>query len=58
MGRNHYDRLPDLTNELAMLLCAKRKQMKKNHPVRYWLDAANDPSEISLDENVTRTWRR
>ncbi len=40
---------------LAMLLCAKRKQMKKTHPVRCWLDTENDPSEISLDENVTRT---
>ena len=25
---------------LAMLLCAKRKQMKKTHPVRCWLDSA------------------
>ncbi|RIA37232.1 ParB family chromosome partitioning protein [Hephaestia caeni] len=40
---------------LAMLLCAKRKQMKKTHPVRCWLDTENDPAEISLDENVTRT---
>lgn len=40
---------------LAMLLCAKRKQFKKSEPVRCWLDTANDPSEISLDENVTRT---
>ena len=39
----------------AMLLCAKRKQMRKSHPVRCWLDTVNDPSEISLDENVTRT---
>ena len=40
---------------LAMLLRAKRKQIKKSEPVRCWLDTANDPSEISLDENVTRT---
>ncbi|AMK21956.1 ParB/RepB/Spo0J family partition protein [Sphingobium sp. TKS] len=40
---------------LAMLLRAKRKQCKKSEPVRCWLDTANDPSEVSLDENVTRT---
>lgn len=40
---------------LAMLLRAKRKQIKKSEPVRCWLDTANDPSEIGLDENVTRT---
>ncbi|MDQ8754807.1 ParB/RepB/Spo0J family partition protein [Sphingosinicella sp. LHD-64] len=40
---------------LAMLLRAKRKQIKKSEAVRCWLDTANDPSEISLDENVTRT---
>ena len=34
---------------------SKRKQIKKSEPVRCWLDTANDPSEISLDENVTRT---
>ena len=39
----------------ALLLCAKRKQVKKSHGVRCWLDTVNDPSEISLDENVTRT---
>lgn len=39
----------------AMLLRAKRKQIKKSELVRCWLDTANDPSEISLDENVTRT---
>src|SRR3546814_6105573 len=38
-----------------MLLRAKRKQIKKSEPMRCWLDTANDPSEISLDENVTRT---
>lgn len=40
---------------LAMLLRAKRKQIKKSEPVRCWLDTANDPAEISLDESVTRT---
>lgn len=39
---------------LAYQLRAKRKEIKKNHPVRCWLDTENDPSEISLDENVTR----
>ncbi|RKF22602.1 ParB/RepB/Spo0J family partition protein [Altericroceibacterium spongiae] len=39
----------------AMLLCAKRRKTKKSDPVRCWLDTENDPSEISLDENVTRT---
>src|SRR3546814_19425587 len=28
---------------------------KKTEPIRCWLDTENDPSEISLDENVTRT---
>ena len=40
---------------LAMLLRAKRKQIRKSEVMRCWLDTANDPSEISLDENVTRT---
>ncbi|BAK67734.1 ParB-like protein [Sphingobium sp. SYK-6] len=40
---------------LAYLLRAKRKQIRKNHPVRCRLDTENDASEISLDENVTRT---
>ncbi len=40
---------------LAMGLRAKRRQIKKAHPVRCWLDTANDPAEISLDENITRT---
>lgn len=40
---------------LAMVLRAKRKQIKKSEGVRCWLDTVNDPSEISLDENVTRT---
>jgi ParB family chromosome partitioning protein len=40
---------------LALLLRAKRKEIKKTHPVRCVLDLGNDPHEISLDENVTRT---
>ena len=40
---------------LAQLLRAKRKQIKKSEPISCVLDTANDPREISLDENVTRT---
>lgn len=40
---------------LALLLRAKRKQIKKTEPVRCVVDLNNDPHEISLDENVTRT---
>lgn len=40
---------------LAQLLRAKRKQIKKTELVRCVLDTANDPHEISLDENVTRS---
>ncbi|WP_312162738.1 ParB/RepB/Spo0J family partition protein [Phenylobacterium sp.] len=39
---------------LALLLRAKRKQIKKTQPVRCVVDLTNDPHEISLDENVTR----
>ncbi|MEW6020350.1 MAG: ParB N-terminal domain-containing protein, partial [Pseudomonadota bacterium] len=39
----------------ALLLRAKRKEIKKTAPVRCVVDLANDPHEISLDENVTRT---
>jgi len=39
---------------LALLLRAKRKEIKKTEPVRCVVDLANDPHEISLDENVTR----
>lgn len=39
---------------LAYLLRAKHKEIRKNHPVRCWLDTENDPAEVSLDENVTR----
>lgn len=38
----------------AYALRAKRKEIRKNHLVRCWLDTENDPSEVSLDENVTR----
>jgi ParB family chromosome partitioning protein len=40
---------------LAQCLRAKRKEIKKTEPVRCVVDLANDPHEISLDENVTRT---
>jgi ParB family chromosome partitioning protein len=40
---------------LALRLLAKRKQIKKTAPVRCVVDLANDPHEISLDENVTRS---
>lgn len=39
---------------LAQLLRVKRKQIKKTEPIRCVIDTANDPAEISLDENVTR----
>ena len=32
----------------------KRKEIKKTEPIRCIVDTANDPHEISLDENVTR----
>jgi ParB family chromosome partitioning protein len=40
---------------LAQLLSVKRKQIKKTEAIRCVIDTANDPFEISLDENVTRT---
>lgn len=40
---------------LAQLLRAKRRQILKTEPIRCIVDATNDPLEISLDENVTRT---
>jgi len=39
---------------LAQLLRAKRKEIKRTEPIRCVIDTANDPFEISLDENVTR----
>lgn len=40
---------------LAQRLRAKRKEIKKTEAIRCVIDTANDPFEISLDENVTRT---
>lgn len=40
---------------LALKLLAKGKQIAKTAPVRCVVDLANDPAEISLDENVTRS---
>jgi ParB family chromosome partitioning protein len=39
---------------LAQLLRVKRKEIKKTEPMRCIVDTANDPQEISLDENITR----
>ncbi|WP_454745864.1 ParB/RepB/Spo0J family partition protein [Ciceribacter selenitireducens] len=39
---------------LAHLLRVGRKEIRKSEHVRCVLDTANDPQEISLDENVTR----
>ncbi|MGY4572612.1 ParB-like chromosome segregation protein Spo0J [Bradyrhizobium sp. USDA 3256] len=39
---------------LAQLLRVKRKEIRKTEPIRCIVDTANDPHEISLDENVTR----
>jgi ParB family transcriptional regulator, chromosome partitioning protein len=39
---------------LAQLLRVKRKEIRKIEPIRCIVDTANDPHEISLDENVTR----
>ena len=39
---------------LAQLLRIKRKEIKKTESIRCIIDTANDPHEISLDENVTR----
>ena len=38
----------------ALRLLAKRKAIKRTHPVRVIVDEQNDAHEISLDENVTR----
>jgi ParB family chromosome partitioning protein len=38
----------------GLRLLAKRKSIKKTHPVRVILDTENDAHEISLDENITR----
>jgi len=39
---------------LAQALRAKRNEIAPDEPVRCVIDTANDPFEISLDENVTR----
>lgn len=39
----------------ALRLLASRKRIKKTHLVRCVVDVENDPAEISLDENVSRT---
>lgn len=39
---------------MAQMLRVKRKEIKKNELIRCIVDTANDPHEISLDENVTR----
>lgn len=38
----------------ALWLRAKRKEISRRFPVRCVVDTANDPFEVSLDENVTR----
>ena len=40
---------------LGLALLAKRKTIRKTHPIRCLLDTVNDPAEVSLDENITRT---
>ena len=39
----------------AQLLRVKRKEIRKTELIRVRVDTTNDPHEISLDENVTRT---
>lgn len=39
----------------ALRLLVKRKTIAKGAPIRCVVDVANDPHEISLDENVTRS---
>ena len=39
----------------AQLLRVKRKEIRKTEPISCVVDLANDPHEISLDENVTRS---
>jgi ParB family chromosome partitioning protein len=38
----------------ALRLLAKRKAIKRTHPVKVTVDTLNDAHEISLDENITR----
>lgn len=42
---------------LALELLARRKSIKKTHPVACMIDVEHDPQEISLDENVMATNR-
>ena len=39
----------------AQLLRVKRKEIRKTEPITCRVDLTNDPHEISLDENVTRS---
>jgi ParB family transcriptional regulator, chromosome partitioning protein len=41
----------DEGRRLAQLLRVKRREIKKTEPIRCIVDTANDPHEISLDEN-------
>lgn len=38
----------------ALRLLAKRKAIRRTHPVRVVVDSLNDAHEISMDENITR----
>lgn len=38
----------------ALRLLARRKAIKRTHPVKVTVDTENDAHEISLDENITR----
>ncbi|WP_433949145.1 ParB/RepB/Spo0J family partition protein [Brevundimonas diminuta] len=38
----------------ALRMLAKRKAIKRTHPVKVVVDSLNDAHEISLDENITR----
>ncbi|MEN5175953.1 ParB/RepB/Spo0J family partition protein [Brevundimonas diminuta] len=38
----------------ALRMLAKRKAIKRTHPVKVVVDTLNDAHEISLDENITR----
>ncbi len=40
---------------LAQMLRVRRKEIRKTEAIRCVIDTANDPFEISLDENVSRT---
>jgi ParB family transcriptional regulator, chromosome partitioning protein len=40
---------------VVQLLRAKRQEIKKTKPISCVVDLSNDPREIRLDENVTRS---